>query len=255
MDNTSTASPTGSVTAASVLEVIKREVPSFHGKQEGQHQWGIKPEVLEWIAEHAGPGQNTLETGSGHSTLIFAAAGANHTAISPAPQEHRRIAAWCDEHGVPSHNVRFLAEFSQDVLPGLTSEGELDIVLIDGAHAFPFPFLDWYYTAPRVRPGGYVMVDDTHLITGKILAEFMAMEESAGRWKTAAVIGKTSIFEKLSEEVFGPGEWRAQPYCFEPWERVQRFKSGTRLKVYSLIKEVPGVRPLSKFIQRRMKME
>ena len=25
---------------------------------------------------------------------------------------------------------------------------------IDGAHAFPIPFLDWYYTGPKLKPRG-----------------------------------------------------------------------------------------------------
>jgi hypothetical protein len=39
----------------------------------------------------------------------------------------------------------------------------LDLVLIDGDHAFPASFIDWYYTAEQVKLGGYVIVDDTNL--------------------------------------------------------------------------------------------
>jgi len=36
-------------------------------------------------------------------------------------------------------------------------------VLIDGAHGFPYPILDWWYVAPHVKVGGHVLLDDAYL--------------------------------------------------------------------------------------------
>src|SRR5690606_26311078 len=73
--------------------------------------------------------------------------------ISPFPQEHRLIRTWCAGHGLDSRRINFIARPSQEALPELECE-ELDFVLIDGDHAFPAPFIDWYFVADRIRKAG-----------------------------------------------------------------------------------------------------
>ena len=75
----------------------------------------------------------TLETGSGASTIVFAAAGTDHTAVTPDAAEEGRVRATCRELGVSSDRVAFEVGFSHDVLPRL-SGSPLDLVLLDGAH-------------------------------------------------------------------------------------------------------------------------
>ena len=38
-----------------------------------------------------------------------------------------------------------------------------DLVLIDGVHGFPMPLVDLYVTADKLRVGGVLVIDDTHL--------------------------------------------------------------------------------------------
>lgn len=181
------------------------------GKEEA---WPLSPEVLRWIAAHLPEGAATLETGCGYSTMVLMICGARHTAIAPDYQQHGRIVRWCEEHGVSCANLRLIDACSQEVLPGLESE-PLDLVLIDGCHAFPAPFIDWYYTAEKVKEGGMVIVDDCQLVTGKILADFLLAEK--GRWELICWIGKTSIFRKTtSAPVVAGVEWVDQPYCARP---------------------------------------
>jgi hypothetical protein len=58
----------------------------------------------------------------------------------------------------------------------------LDIVLIDGAHAFPFPFLDWYFTASALKAGGLLVIDDVQIATGTILADFSTWTRGGQAW-------------------------------------------------------------------------
>jgi predicted O-methyltransferase YrrM len=85
--------------------------------------------------------KRTLETGCGYSTIIFALKGMRHTVISPIFEEHQRIGEWCDANEIDLSNVEFKLGRSEDLLPALKPE-PLDLVLIDGWHAFPAPFLD-----------------------------------------------------------------------------------------------------------------
>lgn len=186
----------------------------FHGwASDVFMNWQLGREALALILERVGAGDRTLETGCGYSTVAFALAGANHTVVSPVALEHDRIRAWCAANGVSTEAVTFVVEHSQNALPQLDG-GPLDFVLIDGAHAFPLPFVDWYYTATRLRVGGLVMVDDTQLKTGEILRDFLRAESA--RWRGVSDLPMTAVFEKLSGDIIPEQDWCGQPYCARP---------------------------------------
>ena len=81
------------------------------GASPGRRSSGSRDELREGMA--------TLETGSGASTIVFAAAGTEHVAVTPDPDEEARIRAACRELGVSSERVSFEIGFSHDVLPRL----------------------------------------------------------------------------------------------------------------------------------------
>lgn len=195
-----------------LLQKLCREMPSFHGQEQaGTKNWGLVIDVLEWIVAHVPAEGNTLETGCGYSTVAFTSVSKKHTVISPFAGEHALIRQWCEKQGVATTQVNFIARSSTDVLPQLKLE-PLDVVLIDGAHEFPVPFIDWYYTAERVKKGGYLMVDDVHLPTGYILKDFLLAE--AGRWEFAGQVRLTSMFRRITDQpvITGIG-WEEQPWC------------------------------------------
>ena len=99
-----------------VTERLQRDKPAFHAG--GTLRWYSLPETLEAIRASVKPGDLSVETGTGASTVVFAASGANHTAISPDPDEHQRIRAYCHSIGVDDSRLTFIAERSEDVLPG-----------------------------------------------------------------------------------------------------------------------------------------
>lgn len=185
-----------------------------HTGRDGQEEaWPLSPQVIQWMTEHLPENAVTLETGCGYSTIAFMICGTRHVAIAPDYQQHGRIVRWCEAQGVSCANLQLLNARSQDVLPGLKLP-PLDLVLIDGCHAFPAPFLDWYYAAEKVKQGGYLVIDDCQLVTGRILAEFLLAEKS--RWAPEPWLGKTAIFRRITSEPVVEGlEWIDQPYCAE----------------------------------------
>lgn len=166
---------------------------------------GLGREALDFIAGHVSAGSTTLETGAGVSTLLFAMKRTTHTCIVPNREETDGIVAYCRQGGIPTDTVTFQTERSELVLPRMDLP-PLDLVLIDGCHGFPIPFIDWFYTAGALRVGGFLVIDDVHLWTGEILKEFLLHEPE---WVLAVDLGRTVVFEKLAP--LGPAkEWFAQ---------------------------------------------
>jgi hypothetical protein len=173
---------------------LRADPPLAHGDD---RYLGLAWAALEWLEGNVQPGMRTLETGSGASTVVFAARCAKHTAISPVADEHERIRRYCAEHGIASDDVTFIAESSHTALLNGWSAEPLDLVLIDGAHSFPFPVLDWVYTAPHLKVGGRVMVDDAYQPAVNVLARYLRADPG---WELEIVPGhRTPVFRKLTD--------------------------------------------------------
>jgi hypothetical protein len=184
--------------------------PHLHGvSAEGKvHDWALGPAALRALNDALQPGWRTLETGAGASTVLFALKQTDHTCIVPSAEEVARIQAFCGDNGVPTDGVTFVEQQSELALPRLDPQ-PLDLVLIDGSHSFPSVFIDWYYTAGRLREGGWLFVDDTHLWTGRVLRNFLRAE---GDWALVEEIPfRTAIFRKRSHAT-DVRNWIYQPY-------------------------------------------
>ena len=175
--------------------------PGIHGS--GDEYWGLAWPALEWLEREVEPGMATLETGSGSSTVIFAAAGAIHQAVTPDPREEERIRSTCERLGISSASVTFHIGPSHEVLPGLPQR-ELDLVLVDGAHGFPYPLLDWWHVAPRLRLGGRILLDDAYMPSVAMILDALAQDE---HWEIVGSVGyRTAIVCKLAEGL-PPFDW------------------------------------------------
>lgn len=172
-----------------------------------RQNWGISRDFGRYLLDVVKPGMRTLETGAGVSTLIFALGGANHIAIAPWNSEMEAIHRYASGIGVDMSRVDCVVAKSQDWLP--TFSDELNLVFIDGMHAFPWPILDWYYTADRLKLGGLMMLDDTQLQSVGILSEFLKADTP--RWKLIKTVGRTDIFEKIAQGIYDVA-WHEQPW-------------------------------------------
>ena len=190
------------------VEDLINERPSFH--HGGMASWSLSPDALRYIDRCINECSCTLETGAGSSTVLFAMKGAAHTSVTLASEEAHLIKTYCDRHDVSTARLTFLIGSSGRVLPTLGGV-RLDFVLIDGAHSFPIPFLDWYYTAPLLAVGGYLLVDDVHLWTGMTLADFLRSESE---WRMEASLERASVFRKV-REVDPDKSWVEQSYVVD----------------------------------------
>jgi hypothetical protein len=177
-----------------LTESLRSAPPSLHGEREF---WGLAWEALEWLESNVRPGMATLETGAGASTLVFAASGAEHQAVTPSEDEERRIRAACEARGIDQSRLTFHIGRSQDVLPALDLP-RLDLVLLDGAHGFPYPILDWWHLARRLEVGGRMLLDDAYL---PAVASIVDYTRASQAWELEEPVSfRTARIRKVRED-------------------------------------------------------
>lgn len=214
------------------------EKPLLHGG--GAAKWDASDAVLSFLSGFLKPGMRTLETGAGRSTLLFARAGCEHQSVTPSSSEIAAIKASAAQEGVDLAATAFHEGFSQDVLPRLAGPVEdLDLVFIDGGHGFPVPAVDFIYTAPRLKVGGVMLIDDVDLWTGDMVVQVLKRDPA---WAFEGLMnGRTARFRKTAP--FIVHEWTRQPYVTAKsfWPQTRRkLMNGLRLVATGRLGAVAG---------------
>jgi predicted O-methyltransferase YrrM len=193
------------------LDIVQRlltDKPSFH--LGGSARWDAMPETLEAICKFVSEGDSTIEIGVGVSTVVFAAAGAHHTAISPDPTEHQLVRDYCRRIGVNDSRIGFAVGLSDDVLPVLLGRDRtLDMAFIDGGHSFPVPVVDWYYATRSLKVGGRLLMDDIPVPAVAQVFRHMRLEPN---WRLDGVFDDRAAAFTLLATPEGRDDWPSQPY-------------------------------------------
>lgn len=192
-----------------VLENFNKAVPTC---------CGIGPDVARFIYESVSEESLTLETGSGLSTLVFALKGARHAVVTPNENEFIQIRAYARENRISLDHVEFVAMASDDYLPQCPLT-KLDFVFIDGKHAFPWPILDWFYTADKLKVGGICLLDDLELASVALLIDFLSEDPHWERFRSFR--RRSMAFRKLDGPVHDVA-WHMQPYLTRRYAREPR---------------------------------
>lgn len=129
------------------------------------------------LALELGP-VSVLEVGLGWgaSAAALQASGAVHHHVIAAWDDDRpRFEAGCRNarlHG--ARGVEIHEGESQFILPALASKGlKFDLALIDGGHRFDDVFLDAWYCGRMLRPGGFLLLDDTWMPSIQAVVEWL----------------------------------------------------------------------------------
>jgi len=189
------------------IERLLADKPQLHTWSSGAAaSWAVSPDVLTFLHSRLKPGMVTLETGSGHTTVVFAIARTRHTCITPAENEAQAIRAYCAKIGIEPQ-VRFIHASSDAALADpATVQEPLDLVFIDGAHRFPLPCIDFHYTERHLKVGGLLGVDDCTMPSVKVLCDFLEGEDE---WKQVERIGNTAFYERVRETRI-VSDWQGQ---------------------------------------------
>jgi hypothetical protein len=202
------------VAMAEIVDVLLKDRPVFHA--DGTQRWDATPGTLRAIGRLVSPGDRTIETGCGASTVVFAAKGARHIAISPNEEEHRRIRNYLSQIGIDCGQLTFVVGQSDSVVPGLCTERTFDAALIDGDHMFPVPIIDCHYVAKGLKVGGHLVLDDLPM---SAVAGVFRHIRSDPRWRLDEILDeRTAIFSLIQESV-------PKDYVLQQWVR-RRFDYG-----------------------------
>ena len=189
------------------LNAILSDPPNLNDRG-GQltRDWRIDNKTCIELNSRLKAGLNTLETGAGLSTIIFAASGCQHTCITPAKAEADRIQDYCRSVNIDTSNVNFIIARSSDIIHQLPRSA-FDLVLIDGCHGFPSVFVDFYYAARLLKIGGTLIIDDMHIYTCQLLASFI---QSDPGWSVELKDNRVAFAIKTADTI--DLEWSSQPF-------------------------------------------
>lgn len=168
--------------------------------------WSTDADCYRFLAAHVTAGTRTLETGLGISTALFALLGASHRCVAPGEAEVARLQAYCAERDISLADVTFDQHGSHVALPRVS--GELDLVLVDGGHAFPLPIIDWFYAGSRLRSGGLMVIDDLPLPGLQPLVRFLELDP---RWELVTPLGRWAAWRRLRGGDLAE-DWTEQPF-------------------------------------------
>lgn len=201
------------------LETLLTNPPKVHEWEPGEiTASGLPVETFRFMDGFLNSEHRTLETGMGISTALFLMKGCDHVCINPEPEEYNRLIEYCKANGISDDKFTFVPNRSDLAMFDDKLDGEFDLLLIDGGHGFPIPMLDYHYYAAKVKKGGLLMIDDTHLWSVKILIDFI---EGNGDWKRVEDLPvKTAVFERLNSETLTK-EWCFQKYVIEQTDLLQ----------------------------------
>jgi hypothetical protein len=182
--------------ARSLAAQLRADPPPLHA--DGALCAGLDWDALDWLERTLERGWATLETGAGTSTMVFAASGTEHEVVTPSTDEPERILAECRRRDISTDGVRFLRGPSHDVLAAWQPR-PLDLVLLDGAHGFPYPILDWWYVMPHLKSEGLLLLDDAYMGAVRTLLDYL---RSSPGWRVEEAVGyRTVIVRKLTDEL------------------------------------------------------
>lgn len=181
--------------------------------------YGISRDVAYFISDLIGPSSHTLETGAGISTLIFAIKGATHTVVTPSESEIVAIRGYAKTKNIDLGNIQFVMKPSDQFLPSANIKN-LDMVFLDGKHAFPWPVIDWFYSADRLKQGGIMIVDDAHMKSVRILVDFMRVDPG---WSLLKSFGNKNFSFRKERDSIHDVAWHMQPYNINYLDKPNKF--------------------------------
>lgn len=195
------------------------------------HDFHSNINLLKKLKQILNSNHQTLEIGSGWSTVIFTQISTQHICITPYQPEIELVKNYCNQKKIDTNKTTFICERSEFVLPKLPTEATFDVVLIDGRHAFPSPIIDWFYTAIHLKLGGTMIIDDINIRSCQIVYQFM---KSDNNWKLKEQHQNYALFIKQGYNI-NTSWWRKENFSKYKMglggilERI-KFEVGRKLK-------------------------
>ncbi|MGO4883224.1 MAG: class I SAM-dependent methyltransferase [Bryobacteraceae bacterium] len=170
------------------------------------HPWdAMSPAALGAILAR-GPFRSSAETGCGGSTIILSHASGHHTAFA-IEGENRTISALRGHRDLCGDRVTFVEGETKATLPGYKFDGQIDLALLDGPHAYPLPQLELTYLLPGIRVGGWLVIDDIQIPSVYEIFRFLRKDDALVLEEVAV---RTAFFRRTHLVERGPDGWELQ---------------------------------------------
>ena len=171
----------------------------------------VSADALRAIMAHAAKRTilHSVETGCGATTLLLSHLSQSHTSF--ALDVGGSVASVRNSPLLRHEAVSFVEGPSQLTLPEHRFDSKLQLVLIDGPHAYPFPDLEYYYLYPHLDTGALLVLDDIHIPGIHNLFAFLRTDEM---FQLEDVVRTTAFFTRTDAPTFDPYSdgWERQGY-------------------------------------------
>lgn len=217
-----------------LLDAIDALPPDWHGAGT------LSTRTLRAVADTIdGRLAHTVETGTGRSTLMLSHLSDHHTVF--AVDDGHRGGSMRAVKSSPLLNgdaVEWVEGPTQRTLPGHTFNAPLDLVLLDGPHAFPFVELEYFHLYPHLAAGGLLIVDDIHIPTVRNL--WRVLREDV-MFEPVTIARTTGILRRTDAPTFNPeGDgWHDQAFNarrFPAWVSPSQWVRDRAVRVRNLLR-------------------
>jgi len=205
------------------MSALLERLSDYQSLQREHHGYSLSAaalERLEWyLAEYfRGTEVRSVETGCGASTILFAQYASHHTVYcfddrsseTSSVNYARSFPAFCNDR------VTWIFGPAQRNVFTHPPEHPVDLVLLDGPHAYPFPDLQYFALYRSLRPRSILILDDIHIPTINHLYNFLLQDDS---FRSHGATSTTAYFQRSDSPPFNldGDDWWLQRY------NVQRF--------------------------------
>jgi hypothetical protein len=173
----------------------------------GFHPWdAMAPDALAAIVKR-GPFRLSVETGCGGSTIVLSHISERHIAFA-IEGEDRTISELRLHPKLQSEKVVFVDGETRDTVHSHQFSDRIDILLLDGPHAYPLPQVEFAYLFPHLREGGWIVIDDIQIPAVHELFQFLRSDPQVVLEEVAV---RTAVFRRVSVLDNGADGWHLQP--------------------------------------------
>lgn len=207
----------------------------------------VSPIVLEALRRHATAGgeiRNSVETGTGRTTLLLSHLSRNHLVFTQDDSgEYDSLSRVRASELLNLATVTFVVGPTQRTLVGHEFTAPIDLAFIDGPHAYPFPELEYWAIYPHLVSGALLVIDDVQIPT---IANLVDVLSADAMYDLIEVVHTAAFFRRTSAPAVDPyGEgWWLQGINARPTHRHlparERIMAAAKLNAPSGVRGVLG---------------
>ena len=207
-----------------LIEQIANLPSDFHDA--GTVSFQVLKTITKYVKEF-GPLSQSVETGSGFTTLLFSHLSENHLVFA-FDEGDRSISAVKKSELFKAENVTFVEGPTQKTLPQYNFTKKFELALIDGPHGYPFPDLEYYYFYQNIVEGGLLLIDDIQIPTIHRMFEIV---KAGDMFQLLTVVDNMAFFRRTDCPLINPcrDDWWLQGYNRSHVERIQKLKRISKL--------------------------